>query len=156
MSETILDSYITYNKNYLYNNINPFISSFKIQEFLNKESNKLKLPRVVIGPDNIRYMLNKQFKLTSTFSLPETSESETETKEERSPIIEEFISSKMGEIKSNMEKFKKIGLIPSSNISDVKFGIQNICAFIAINLALCQSMKIEEDAMIKSILVKIK
>lgn len=156
-----LKNYITYNKNFLYDSIDPIISAYKnkinINETIRKSINKHKTPKILRDEDGLKYQISKNA-ITPTFSnsssLPEDDTSSVVSEKNNYDILleklEEFSNAKLIEVNKRMKRFNDIDIIDISNIKDVSFGLSNFCAFLSINLSLCPSLDVvDRDEMIE-------
>lgn len=157
----ISSHYLVYNKNFLYNNIEPIILLYRnvinLNENIKKTISKNKIPKVLSTEEGIRYQISRN-KLIPVFNGSQIDDvgDESDTKIIDENIIErleEFKNKKINEINTLMKKFYDAKLINVDNINDINFGLSNFCSFISINLHLCPSMKInDKDELMEDIL----
>lgn len=159
-----LKMFITFDKNFLYNDISPIISTYKnkliTNENIRKIQSNLKKTKIITDEEGLKYQISKNtirptFSNLSSIDESDTSSvaSEKNNYEVNIEKLNEFHTSKISEINNIMKRFYDLGLILTDNIKDVKFDLSNFCAFISINLSLCPSMIVnEKDEMMDEII----
>lgn len=164
MNDDIFDNsthYLIYNKNFLYNSIEPIIYLYKniinMNENIKKAISKNKTSKFLFTEEGTKYQISRN-KLIPVFNGSQIEEpgDESDTKimdENIMEKLEEFKKTKLNDINSTIKKFYNAKLIDIDNINDVKFGLSNFCSFVSINLHLCPSMKVDDkDELMEDIL----